>query len=135
MAMLTPILLEASRHLATVLVDEVQVYDVGAPVTVGATVTRPLTAVGAPVPGLVQTTVLANAVEGRSEAVFSVKVARGVALDAGQAVKVLSCAAEPSLVGQVLLVDKVSRNGLSTIRKAVASVTGTVNQEGKEALT
>lgn len=116
------------------LVDLLQVYNVAAPVTVGASVSRPLSAVGSPISGLVQSTVLANAAESRTEGVYVVKVARLTELEEGQAVKVLRCAAEPALVGQILLIDKMSRNGLALIRRGVASVSTVVNQEGKEAL-
>jgi hypothetical protein len=108
--------------------------EVGDPITVGIEVTRILTPVGQPVPGLVQTTTLENAVESRTSNVYSVKVAQGTPLKAGQAVKVVSCVMEPDLAGKVLLLDKVSQNGVAVIRKAVASDYTVVNQEGKEGL-
>lgn len=86
------------------------------------------------VPGLVQTTTLANAVESRTDSTYSVKVAAGTALRAGQGIEVVSCVAEPDLVGKVLLLDKVSHNGLAMLRKAVASDFDMVNQQGKEGL-
>jgi len=133
--MSTPTLDEADRLFRqNVLVDSLQIMDVGQPVTVGATVTRALTPVGVPVPGLVQTTVLENAVESNVNTTYSIKVPRGTTLIPGQAVKVLSCRQEPGLVGEALLVDKVSLNGVAMIRKAVASSAEIVNQEGKEAL-
>lgn len=135
MTMSTQTLAEAGRQLAAaVLIDSIQILTVGLPVTAGITVTRELTPVGQPVPGLVQTTTLANAVESRVDSVYSVKVARGTAIQAGQAIKVISCVAEPDLVNKVLLLDKVSKNGLSMLRKAVASDFENVNQEGKEGL-
>ena len=125
---------EAGHLLSGVLIDSVQVYNVGAPVTEGFEVTRALTPVGQPVPGLVQTTTLANASESMTIAIYSVKVAQGTPLAAGQAVKVLSCVLEPALVGKVLLLDKVSLNGLAALRKGIASDFEVVNQEGKGAL-
>jgi hypothetical protein len=119
---------------AATLLDSIQILTVGPPVTVGATVTRALTPVGTPIPGLVQTTSLANAVESRTDSVYSVKVAKGTALAAGQAVKVISCLSEPDLVNKVLLMDKISKNGLAMIRKGVASDFENVNQEGKGGL-
>ena len=89
---------------------------------------------GEPIAGLVQTTTLANAVESRVDSVYSVKVARGTVIAAGQAIRVVTCLAEPDLVGKVLLLDKVSKNGLAMIRKAVASDFEVVNQEGKGGL-
>lgn len=135
MVMSTQTSLEAARLLeTTVLLDEVQILDVGQPVTVGTQVTRSLTPAGSPVAGLVQTTTLANAAEGITENIYSVKVARATPIAAGQAVRVTRCQLEPSLVGKVLLLDKVSQNGAALIRKAVAQDTTIVNQEGKEAL-
>jgi hypothetical protein len=132
--MSTQTLREGARLLAGVLVDTVQIFDVGDPVTVGFEVTRPLTPVGTPVPGLVQSTTLENAVESRTEQVWSIKVSRDTPLAAGQAVQVISSVAEPELVGRKLVVDKVSLNGAAMIRKGVASDFETVNQEGKEGL-
>lgn len=124
----------AGSLLSRVLVDTVQVYDVGEPVTVGADVTRALTPVGDPIPALVQTTTLQNAVESQVDSTFSIKVARKTQIQAGQAVVVLSCDSEPDLVSKALLVDKVSQNGAALIRKAVASEGSVVNQEGKLAI-
>ena len=130
----TPILVDASNLLSVVLEDRVQIYDLGEPVTVGAHVTRAKTPIGSPTPALVQTTTLANSAESRTESVYSVKVAQGTPLTAGQAIEVLTCRQEPSLVGKFLLLDKVSQNGLALIRKAVASDFQIVNQEGKASL-
>lgn len=132
--MSTQTLAEAARHLEVVLVDKIQIFNVGQPVTTGATVERPLTAVGEPVAGLVQATVLENAVESNVSTTWSVKVARRTPLAAGQAIKVITCMADPSLVGRVLLIDKVSQNGLAMIRKGVASDFNKVNQQGKAGL-
>lgn len=135
MAMSTQTLLEASRLLGqAILLDSVQLLNVGQPVTVGANVTRSLTPVGAPIAGLVQTTVLQGAIEGRTENVYSVKLPQGTVVSAGQAVRVVACLMEPDLVGKVLLLDKVSQNGAALIRKCIASDTTVVNQEGKEVL-
>jgi len=133
--MSTQTLAEASRLLAlSVLTDMVQISTVGAPVTVGFSVVRPLVPAGEPVAALVQTTTLANATESRVENLYSVKVAQGTVLVAGQAVTVTRCTQEPSLVGKTLLLDKVSQNGIALIRKAVATDFDTVNQEGKEGI-
>jgi hypothetical protein len=133
--MSTPTLDESARLLAlSVLRDTIQIFDVGAKRTEGINVVRDLTPVGTPVPGLVQDTTLQNAVESQTTTTYSVKVARGTAIRAGQVVQVISCQAEPELVGKKLLLDKVSMNGLALIRKAVASEFANVNQEGKENL-
>ena len=131
MVISTQTLAEAASLLSSVLVDTIQVYNLSEPVTTGFTVSLSKTPVGDPIPALVQTTTLANSVESRTDSVYSVKVAQGTALSAGQAVKVLSCVQEPSLVGKTLLLDKVSQNGMALIRKAVASDSLAVRQEGK----
>ncbi|QKY80310.1 hypothetical protein SEA_MERCEDES_10 [Microbacterium phage Mercedes] len=117
-----------------VLLDSVQLLDVGEPVTVGTQVTRSLTPVGQPIPGLVQTSVPQGAVESTTTKIFSVKVPQATVWRAGQAVRVVSCLMEPDLVGKVLYLDSVSQNGAALIRKAFASESTVVNQEGKEAL-
>ena len=135
MAMSTQTWDEAARlQRENVLVDSVQVYNLGSPVTTGVHVSLSRSPVGEPIPALVQTTTLANAAESSTDSVYSVKVAQGTALSAGQAVKVLSCRMEPSLIGKTLLLDKVSQNGLAALRKAVASDFEVVNQEGQEGL-
>ncbi|AVJ51000.1 hypothetical protein FDJ44_gp09 [Microbacterium phage Pikmin] len=135
MVMSTQTLAEASSLLDNaVLEDVINIYEVGDPVTVGIEVTRPLSPLAIGVAGLVQTTTLANAVESRTDNVYSIKVSRGTILEAGMVVEVDQCLQEPSLTGKKLLVDKVSQNGLAIIRKAVASDWTVVNQEGKEGL-
>lgn len=134
MVMSTQTLAESSRLLALLLMDEVQILDVGQPVTVGINVTRQLTPVGDPVPALVQSVTIENALEGTVSKGWSVKVRQGTALEAGQAVRVTRCTQEPSLVGKVLLLDSITQNGAAMIRKAVAQDFEKVNQEGKEGL-
>jgi hypothetical protein len=132
--MSTQTLAEGARLLAGVLIDSIQIYDVGEPVTVGFTVIRPLTPVGDPVAGLVQGTTLQNAIESKTETIWSVKVALATPMRSGQAVKVLSCVQDPTLVGKTLLLDKVSQQGAAMIRKGVASTVETINSQGKEGL-
>lgn len=134
MVMSTQISRDGAALLAQLLIDDVQLMNVGDPVTVGANVTRALTPVGAPIKGLVQSVSLENAIEGRVNQLYSVKLPVGTVVAEGQAVKVISCAAEPALVGQVVLLDTVSRNGLAMLRKCTGQVNRVVNQEGKEAL-
>lgn len=134
MVMLTQTLRDGSYLLAKLMIDQVQLMNVGQPVTVGAQVTRALTPVGQPIQGLVQSVSLENAVEGRVNQMYSVKLPLATVVNEGMAVKVISCAAEPQLVGQVILLDTVSRNGLAMLRKATGQVSRVVNTEGKEAL-
>lgn len=135
MVMSTPTLAKASGLMVKhVLVDTVQLHQVGPAQTVGYEVTRELTPVGDPIPALVQTTTLANAVESLVDNVYSVKMAQGTAVQAGMAAEVVTCQQEPGLVGKVLLLDKVSQNGVAVLRKAVASDFHTVDQQGKEGM-
>lgn len=135
MVMSTQTLTSASQLMGNVLIDYINIYDVGEPQTVGVHVTRPLTLSQERVRGLVQTTVLENAIESLVSNTYSVKVASGVELRPGQAVQVVTCPQEPSLIGKTLLIDKISENGASVIRKAVATDFHSVNQQGKEGLT
>ena len=131
MARQTIPLADAGKLLSLVLVDKVQLYTVGPPVTTGIQVTRQLTPLGEPVNGLVQTTLLANAVESLTETTWSVKVAAEVPLQGGMAVQVLMCQQDPSLVGEVLLIDRVNQSGMNLIRKGVSGCFMTVDQQGK----
>mgnify|MGYP003591895592 CR=1 FL=1 len=135
MVMSTPTL-DRAAHLVSVaiLIDTLDLYNVGEPVTTGINVSRELTLVQADIPSLVQGTLLANAVESATETTYSVKVSRDTVIKDGQAIKVKSCAADPSLVGKTLYLDKVSQNGAALIRKAVASTSYNVDQQGKEGL-
>lgn len=134
MTMSTLIWSKGAALLEQLLIDSVQIMSVGQPVTVGAQVTRTLTPVGAPIAGLVQSVSLENAAEGRVNQLYSVKLPVGTAIEEGQAVKVLASELEPELVGQVVLLETVSRNGLAMLRKGTGQVSRIVNQEGKEAL-
>ena len=131
MARQTIPLADAGKLLSLVLVDKVQLYTVGPPVTTGIQVTRQLTALGEPVNGLVQTTLLANAVESLTETTWSVKVAAEVPLQGGMAVQVLMCQQDPSLVGEYLLIDRVNQSGMNLIRKGVSGSFMAVDQQGK----
>ena len=131
MARQTIPLADAGKLLSLVLVDKVQIYTVGPPVTTGIQVTRQLTALGEPVNGLVQTTILANAVDSLTETTWSVKVAAEVPLQGGMAVQVLVCQQDPSLVGKYLLIDRVNQSGMNLIRKGVSGSFMTVDQQGK----
>lgn len=136
MVMSTQTLASAASLLdVAVLIDTLDLYNVGDPITVGTEVTRELTQVQSNISSLVQATVLANALESATETTYSVKVPRDININAGQAIKVKTCTNDPSLVGKILYLDKVSQNGLALIRKAVASDTYNIDQQGKEGLT
>lgn len=133
--MSTPILGDASSLLnVALLIDTLDIYDVGEPVTDGIEVSRAMTLVQSDVRSLVQTTTLQNAAESSTDNTYSVKVPLGTSIKAGQAIKVKTCTQEPELVGKTLYLDKVSQNGLALLRKAVASDTYNVDQQGKEGL-
>ena len=131
MARQTIPLADAGKLLSIILVDKVQIYTVGPPVTTGIQVTRQLAPLGEPVNGLVQTTILANAVESLTDTTWSVKVAAEVPLRGGMAVQVLMCQQDPSLVGEYLLIDRVSQSGMNLIRKGVSGSFMAVDQQGK----
>ena len=131
MARQTIPLADAGKLLSVILVDKVQIYTVGPPVTTGIQVTRQLAPLGEPVNGLVQTTLLANAVESLTDTTWSVKVAAEVPLRGGMAVQVLMCQQDPSLVGEYLLIDRVSQSGVNLIRKGVSGSFMAVDQQGK----
>ena len=131
MARQTIPLADAGKLLSIILVDKVQIYTVGPPVTTGIQVTRQLAPLGEPVNGLVQTTILANAVESITDTTWSVKVAAEVPLRGGMAVQVLMCQQDPSLVGEYLLIDRVSQSGMNLIRKGMSGSFMAVDQQGK----
>jgi hypothetical protein len=132
MPMSTQTLAEAARLMEqNILLDQVQIFNVGEPVTVGHNVTRALTAVGQPVSGLVQSVTLESAVDGRVVQGYSIKVAVGTALVPGQAVRLLNTRTEADLVGKTFLVDTVSLNGAATLRKATATKALQLDSQGK----
>ena len=135
MVMSTQTLASASSLLdVAMLIDSLDLYDVGELVTEGIHTKRELTLVQSDIRSLVQTTTLQNAVESATDNTYSIKVPRETELEPGQAVKVTKCAQEPELVGKTLYIDKVSQNGLALIRKAVASDTYNVDRQGTEVL-
>lgn len=134
MVTLTPRLDDASSLLESVLIGSVKIYNSSAPKTEGIKVVRVLEKVSGPVPALVQSVDLKNAVESLTEQTFSIKVARETELVAGQVVEVVSSPQDPHLEGMKLLIGKVSLNGSALLRKGTASVYSLVNQEGKGSL-
>jgi len=117
---------------ASVLVDKVDVYTRGELVTIGYNTERQLHPYAIGYPALVQSTVLANAVESTVAHTYSIKVAQATPLEAGMVVEVKQCAQEPDLVGTKLLIEKMSSNGLAIIRKGVASYYSQVDPQGKD---
>lgn len=135
MTMSTQTLREAARLMdANVLLDQIQIMDVGEAVTVGHNVTRELTPVGQPVNGLVQSISLEVPTEGRITQAFSIKVSVGTPLEIGQAVRLLNSRTEPALVGKTFLVDTVSLNGAATLRKATSTKVAALDSQGKSVI-
>lgn len=135
MVMSTQTLANAANLMSVaVLVDLIDLFNVGPVKTVGFEATRDLVLVEEDIPAVVQTTTLQNAVESAVVNTYSIKVERGTNIQAGQAVTVKECLQEPELVGKTLMIDKVSQNGLAIIRKAVASDYHVVDQQGKEGI-
>ncbi|WNN96042.1 hypothetical protein SEA_SCHIMMELS22_11 [Microbacterium phage Schimmels22] len=135
MTMSTQTLREAARLMEeNLLLDQVQIFNVGEPVTVGHTVTRALSPVGQPVNGLVQSVSLEAPNEGRITQAFSIKVAVGTPLEIGQAVRLLNSRTEPALVGKTFLVDTVSLNGAATLRKATSIKVSSLDSQGKSVI-
>ena len=130
MATSTQTLADGARLLGTVLTDTVQLLAVGEPVTVGFEVQRTVTPVGAQIPALVQATTLTNAEESLVSNVYSVKLPAGTVVESGMVAEVVA-SHDAALVGKRLLLDKVNRNGLTMIVKAVASDWDAVDQQGK----
>ena len=131
MVMPTQILTNASEILSTVLIQTLQVYNVGEPTTKGIKVSRELQEDGEPIPGLVQSILATNLGESKQEYSYSIKVPRGVPLRPGQVVEVLTSPMEPELMYKKFLIKKISYNGASLIRKATADSWESLNQEGK----
>lgn len=131
MVISTQILTNASNLLARVLVDSLQVSSAGRLETNGIHASKQLTTVVAETPGLVQTVVVPTTQGSHTQLIYSIKVDREIQLQPGHIVTVLSCGREPDLVGQEFLVDEVSHNGLSLIKKATVTKLTNVDQQGK----
>lgn len=124
----------ASLMSVAVLIDTLDLYDVGPVRTAGTRTERTLTLVEEDVASLVQATTLQNAVESSVDTFYSIKVERTTVIKAGQAIKVKTCEEDPSLVGKTLYLTKVSENGAAIIRKAIAATSVNVDQQGTEVL-
>lgn len=132
MTITTQTLTDASSLIKhTLLVDTVDLYTLGETQTEGYRAHRKATLVEPDVAALVQTTVLANAVESQVDNTYSVKVPLSTEVVPGMVARVVRCQREPSLVGKHLMVDKVSQNGLAMLRKCVAADFHQVDQQGK----
>lgn len=127
MTQITP---KAAELLAdTLLIDRVAVYRLQ-PVTVTRySSSRARELVSSQVRSLVQAT-STDVVEGLGDVTYSVKLPTATEVQPGMLLVVTMCAREPSLVGVELMVDSISEDGLSIIRKCIAHSYTTVDHQG-----
>lgn len=113
----------------TLLVDRADAYKLQPPVVVGYASRRARELVSREIKCLVQAT-STDVVDGLSDIAYSVKVPTGTGLSPGMLLVVTMCTREPSLVGMELMVDSISEDGLSIIRKCIAHAYSTVDHQG-----
>lgn len=113
----------------TLLVDRADAYKLQPPVVVGYASRRARELVSREIKCLVQAT-STDVVDGLSDIAYSVKVPTGTGLSPGMLLVITQCTREPSLVGVELMVDSISEDGLSIIRKCTAHAYSTVDHQG-----
>ena len=113
----------------TLLVDRADAYRLQPPVVVGYASRRARELVSREIKCLVQAT-STDVVDGLGDIAYSVKVPTGTGLSPGMLLVITQCTREPSLVGVELMVDSISEDGLSIIRKCIAHAYSTVDHQG-----
>lgn len=113
----------------TLLVDRADAYKLQPPVVVGYASRRARELVSREIKCLVQAT-STDVVDGLGDIAYSVKVPTGTGLSPGMLLVITQCTREPSLVGMELMVDSISEDGLSIIRKCIAHAYSTVDHQG-----
>lgn len=113
----------------TLLVDRADAYKLQPPVVVGYASRRARELVSREIKCLVQAT-STDVVDGLGDIAYSVKVPTGTGLSPGMLLVITQCTREPSLVGVELMVDSISEDGLSIIRKCIAHSYTTVDHQG-----
>lgn len=113
----------------TLLVDRTDAYKLQPPVVVGYASRRARELVSREIKCLVQAT-STDVVDGLGDIAYSVKVPTGTGLSPGMLLVITQCTREPSLVGVELMVDSISEDGLSIIRKCIAHAYSTVDHQG-----
>lgn len=113
----------------TLLVDRADAYKLQPPAVVGYAGRRARELVSREIKCLVQAT-STDVVDGLSDITYSVKVPTGTGLSPGMLLVITQCTREPSLVGVELMVDSISEDGLSIIRKCIAHAYSTVDHQG-----
>lgn len=113
----------------TLLVDRADAYKLQPPVVVGYASRRARELVSREIKCLAQAT-STDVVDGLGDIAYSVKVPTGTGLSPGMLLVITQCTREPSLVGVELMVDSISEDGLSIIRKCIAHAYSTVDHQG-----
>lgn len=127
MTQITP---RAAELLAdTLLIDRVAVYQLQPATVTRYSSSRTRELVRSQVRSLVQAT-STDVVEGLGDVTYSVKLPTATGVQPGMLLVVTKCTREPSLVGMELMVDSISEDGLSIIRKCIAHSYTTVDHQG-----
>lgn len=113
----------------TLLVDRADAYKLQPPAVVGYASRRARELVSREIKCLVQAT-STDVVEGLGDVTYSVKLPTTTEVQPGMLLLVTKCTREPSLVGMELMVDSISEDGLSIIRKCTAHSYTTVDHQG-----
>lgn len=115
----------------TLLIDKIDIYKLGEISTSGYKTTRSRSALLHGVVSLVQTiSVGQDMSEGVGESAYSIKVPSGTDISPGMMVVVIECPREPRLIGREFIIDSVSEDGLSIIRKCIAQDRSIVDHQG-----
>lgn len=127
MTQITP---RAAELLAdTLLIDRVAMYQLQPATVTRYSSSRTRELVRSQVRSLVQAT-STDVVEGLGDVTYSVKLPTTTEVQPGMLLVVTMCTREPSLVGMELMVDSISEDGLSIIRKCIAHSYTTVDHQG-----
>mgnify|MGYP000004339661 FL=1 len=127
MTQITP---KAAALLAdTLLIDRVAVYRLQPATVTRYSSSRTRELVHSQVRSLVQAT-STDVAEGLGDGTYSVKLPTTTEVQPGMLLVVIMCTREPSLVGMELMVDSISEDGLSIIRKCIAHSYTTVDHQG-----
>lgn len=127
MTQITP---RAAELLAdTLLIDRVAVYRLQTATVTRYSSSRTRELVHSQVRSLVQAT-STDVVEGLGDVTYSVKLPTATEVQPGMLLVITQCTREPSLVGVELMVDSISEDGLSIIRKCIAHAYSTVDHQG-----
>lgn len=113
----------------TLLVDRADAYKLQPPTVVGYASRRARELMSKELKCLVQAT-STDVVEGLGDVTYSVKLPTATEVQPGMLLVVTMCTREPSLVGMELMVDSISEDGLSIIRKCIAHSYTTVDHQG-----